>query len=200
MPTAYVRTSVCWRSHPIRGAKQKKYQAEIPQAANIANREKQCYTIKSVAHGADKMAKHNLTQAAKLAGISRSTIMRHIAEGKLTKEFDKNGKPCIDTSEIERSYGVKQSPDTPLDDPMNSLRTPIKKHRDSQLEDEIQALRQEKIEFLEKQLQDLRNERDQWQQEAHDWKRQAQSLLADQTSVSGADTSKQKKSWFGWKR
>ena len=58
------------------------------------------------------MAKVNLTQAAKLAGVGRSTLNRHIKEGKLSKALDDQGKPCVDTSELQRVYG-ELSHDTP---------------------------------------------------------------------------------------
>lgn len=126
------------------------------------------------------MAKHNLTQAAKLAGISRSTIMRHISDGKISKEIGKDGKPCVDTAEIERVYGVTQQDRDTQTVYLDSLRTPKKTQKDSALWDEVQELRQQKLEALEDQLKSMQEERDSWKQEAEDWKRQAQSLLTDQ--------------------
>jgi hypothetical protein len=125
------------------------------------------------------MAKHNLTQAAKLAGVSRSTIMRHLSEGKLSKEIGKDGKPCIDTSEIERVYGLTQSRKLSDTDAINTHKTHQIRHKDSALEVEVCALRQEKTALLEQQLRELREERDSWKKEAEDWKRQAQNLLSD---------------------
>lgn len=126
------------------------------------------------------MAQHNLTQAAKLAGISRSTIMRHISEGKLSKEIGKDGKPYVETSELERVYELIQSQKDSHAVSLNSLRTPPKTHQDSHLKRELKTLQQEKIATLEKQIEALQAERDNWQQEAQDWKLQAQSLLTDQ--------------------
>ena len=51
------------------------------------------------------MAKINLTQGAKLAGVSRSTLNRHIKEGKVSKVIGSDGKPSVDTSELARAYG-----------------------------------------------------------------------------------------------
>ena len=126
------------------------------------------------------MAKHNLTQAAKLAGISRSTIMRHISDGKISKEIGKDGKPCVDTAEIERVYGVTQQHRDTKTVSLDSLKTPQKTQKDSALWDKVQELRQQKLEALEDQLKSMQEERDSWKQEAEDWKRQAQSLLTDQ--------------------
>ena len=43
------------------------------------------------------MAQVNLTQGAKLASVSRSTLNRHIKEGKISKVTGKDGKPRVDT-------------------------------------------------------------------------------------------------------
>ncbi len=51
------------------------------------------------------MAKLNLSQAAKAVGKSRVTIWRHINAGKLSAARDRDGNPCIDTSELLRVYG-----------------------------------------------------------------------------------------------
>ena len=130
------------------------------------------------------MAQHNLTQAAKLAGVSRSTIMRHISEGKVSKVLGKDGKPYIETSELERNYGPIQSQKDSHHVSLNSYRTSKKSLQDSHLRGEIEALKQQKIVLLEKQIETLQTERDNWQREAHDWKQQAQSLLTDQRPAS----------------
>ena len=49
------------------------------------------------------MAKHTLTEAARLAGIARSTIYRHIETGRVSKEETADGA-VIDTSELLRAY------------------------------------------------------------------------------------------------
>lgn len=79
------------------------------------------------------MAQHNLTQAAKLAGISRSTIMRHITEGKVSKGIGKDGKPYIETSELERAYNLRQSQNSSEAVSVNTLGTPKKERQDSHL-------------------------------------------------------------------
>lgn len=62
------------------------------------------------------MAKHNITTAAKIAGVSRQTIHRHIKKGIISFEIDKNGKKCIDQAEIERYMDVTEKP--PKSDPV----------------------------------------------------------------------------------
>ena len=50
------------------------------------------------------MVQVNLTEGARLAGVSRSTLNRHIREGRITKVTGTDGKPCLDTEEIQRVY------------------------------------------------------------------------------------------------
>ena len=56
------------------------------------------------------MAKLSITAAAKLAGVSRSTLYRtYIDKGLLSVSKDQQGKRCIDTSELLRVFGTLQS-------------------------------------------------------------------------------------------
>lgn len=52
------------------------------------------------------MASHTVTEAAKLAGVTRRTIYRHITAGKLSATVTKDGHTQIDTSELLRVYGA----------------------------------------------------------------------------------------------
>ena len=52
------------------------------------------------------MRQINLTEAARLAGISRATLNRHIRSGHVIKSIDAAGKPFIGADELERVYGV----------------------------------------------------------------------------------------------
>ncbi len=55
------------------------------------------------------MAKVSITAAAKLAGVSRSTLYRtYIEKGLLSASKDQQGKRCIDTSELLRVFGTLQ--------------------------------------------------------------------------------------------
>ena len=55
------------------------------------------------------MAKVSITAAAKLAGVSRSTLYRaYIEKGLLSVSKDQQGKRCIDTSELLRVFGTLQ--------------------------------------------------------------------------------------------
>ena len=55
------------------------------------------------------MANISITAAAKLAGVSRSTLYRtYIDKGLLSVSKDQQGKRCIDTSELLRVFGTLQ--------------------------------------------------------------------------------------------
>jgi len=54
------------------------------------------------------MTKLNITQAAKVAGKDRSTIHRHIKQGKVSFDLDSEGNKVIDAAELIRVYGEIQ--------------------------------------------------------------------------------------------
>ena len=55
------------------------------------------------------MAKVSISAAANLAGVSRSTLYRtYIEKGLISVSKDQKGKPCIDTSELLRVFGILQ--------------------------------------------------------------------------------------------
>lgn len=56
------------------------------------------------------MSKHSISDAAKVVGKHRSTIQKHIREGKLSKLIDTEGNPYIETSELLRVYKNLESP------------------------------------------------------------------------------------------
>lgn len=110
------------------------------------------------------MAKHNISEAARLAGKSRSTLHRHIKSGKLSKETDHSGDPVIDTSELKRVYGDLSQPDEASTQDMEQPASSSK----FALDVEYAALQRENAA--------LREERDRWAAQAE----RLTSLLADQ--------------------
>lgn len=56
------------------------------------------------------MAKISISEAARLTGKNRSTLHRHINSGKLSKDFDNEGNPVLDTSELTRVYSTFKAP------------------------------------------------------------------------------------------
>lgn len=57
------------------------------------------------------MALHGVTEAAKLAGKSRPTIYKDLKSGKLSSTPGTEGRPRIETGELERVYGTLQRVD-----------------------------------------------------------------------------------------
>lgn len=57
------------------------------------------------------MASHSITEAAKLAGVTRRTIYRHIKAGKLSASVTGGDNTVIETSELLRVYGVLSQPE-----------------------------------------------------------------------------------------
>ncbi|MWF98362.1 DNA-binding protein [Escherichia coli] len=56
------------------------------------------------------MASHSVTEAAKLAGVTRRTIYRHIKAGKLSASVTDGDNTVIETSELLRVYGALSQP------------------------------------------------------------------------------------------
>lgn len=59
------------------------------------------------------MAKVNLSKAARLVGKNRTTIWRHINNGKILCEKNSDGLPFIDTTELIKVYGKLKENATP---------------------------------------------------------------------------------------
>ena len=104
---------------------------------------------------------YNLATAAAAAGINKSTVLRHIKAGKVSATRDANGGWCIDPAEFHRTF-------PPL--VTAGSEQPPKQQQDATADAMVSLLRE--------QLADMRQQRDHWQTEAADWKRQAQNLLA----------------------
>ena len=58
------------------------------------------------------MAEVTVSEAARLTGKGRSTIQRHIKNGKLSVGRDGAGNPLVDTSELMRVFGPIHLADT----------------------------------------------------------------------------------------
>ncbi len=102
------------------------------------------------------MAKLNLTQAAKAAGIARGTLYKHIDEGKISCQLDDKGKRVIDTSELMRVYGEIKQPETIQE---RSEERPTE-HKEAQAEADVVQVLRERIGDLEKHVEDLRQDKE----------------------------------------
>lgn len=119
------------------------------------------------------MPKVSISEAARLTGKPRSTLHRHIASGALSKESDGQGRPVLDISELERVYGplgqagVLQS---------GAVLHPATTKTVAADRVEIEGLRRENA-LLRGELEDVKREREKWQEEADSWRKQAIALL-----------------------
>jgi len=104
------------------------------------------------------MALHNISEAARLAGKSRSTVHRHIKEGKLSKVIGKDGSPAVETSELRRVYGDLSHQDSSEPAVIIHHDTPSETGSFTSMEVELAALRIER--------DNLREERDRWANQA----------------------------------
>ena len=102
------------------------------------------------------MALLTLTQAAKTAGIARSTLYRAIRNGRLSVVSQPNGSKGIDTSELQRVFGLLQSTtkptrqdDAPQDVALLQTRIDALERENGLLRDEIQASREREGKLLD---------------------------------------------------
>ena len=127
--------------------------------------------------------KLNKYQAAKAAGISRTTLDRHIKEGKISVGKDGTGKTVIDVAELERVYSevdmdntsqnvAGEQSETSNDNKAVHLELEILREYLDRMESDRDRERRQ----LENVIEDLRKDRDHWRQ-------QATALLPDQRAT-----------------
>ena len=102
------------------------------------------------------MALLTLTQAAKTAGIARSTLYRAIRNGHISVVSQPNGSKGIDTSELQRVFGPLQSAtkstrqsDAPQDVALLQARIDALERENKLLRDEVQASRVRESKLLD---------------------------------------------------
>ena len=102
------------------------------------------------------MALLTIAQAARTAGVARSTIYSHLRSGKLSAVRTPTGERRIDTSELTRVYSPVGSTtqsnvvsSTPLDVALLQARIEALEAQNRLLQDEVQAGREEKAKLLD---------------------------------------------------
>lgn len=127
------------------------------------------------------MAKVGAQRAAELTGKSKSTIQRAMNAGKVSYEMDSNGRRVIDVSELDRAFGLKQATASAN---QNSVERELEKAT-TMIEMERMKMRikmlEQQLETANTQIEDLQNQRDQWQKQA------SQMLITSQHSQKQAD-------------
>ena len=129
------------------------------------------------------MAVVSISQAAKMVRKGRQTLYNHNEKGKLSFTKTEDGKPGVDTSELQRVYGklhVRVDSETGQDsvkqDTSRQVETPEIDSMDKGLKAELQRIseqldsekteRRREREQLEDQIADLRQQRDKWEEQA----------------------------------
>ncbi len=128
------------------------------------------------------MAKVGAQRAAELTGKSKSTIQRAMNSGKLSFELDSNSRRVIDVSELDRVFGLvnTSSSDENLSTGQNEMQKASDMLEMERMKMKIQML-EDKIFAAEKQIEDLKSQRDQWQKQAQ------QVLITSQYSQKQAE-------------
>ena len=99
------------------------------------------------------------TQAAKAAGIGRSTLYRYLHKGKLSATQHPKGGRGIDTAELERVFGPLEQASTAQDIPLKHSERTQGEPKVSQEQHETNAFLRQQVLFLEQELVAAREER-----------------------------------------
>lgn len=130
------------------------------------------------------MSKIGIAKAAEVSGKTKATIQRAMNSGRLSFELDESGDKVIDMSELERVYG----PFRPAMDSEAIVRAELQRAQDM-LEVERMKMRvrglEDQLHMTQSQLDDMRDQRDQWQKQAQ------QILITNQMSQKQAEDLKQ---------
>ena len=120
------------------------------------------------------MAVHTVTEAAKLAGVTRRTIYRYIKRGKLSTVVTGSDATQIETSELLRVFGSLSQPEeskvstgSQVEEPEYVTRLMAEMSQLRDLVQRQQLLLEDKLETdrLREQMTGLQNERDEATQE-----------------------------------
>lgn len=118
-----------------------------------------------------------LGEAAKQAGISKSTLSRAIKSGKISASRGEDGSYSIDPAELFRVYPPQHathSGNVPMTRDATPTATPATPGEISALKAEIEGLKAQ-LALMREHAEDLKTQRDSWQKQAE----VAQRLLAD---------------------
>jgi hypothetical protein len=126
----------------------------------------------------DTMA-YSLGQAAKAAGISKTSLHRAIQKGRVSAAKNDNGSYEIEPSELHRVYPPVTDEDRSANPDLEQIRTPETAVETVVLRREVELLR-ERLADKETVIIDLKERLDQSEQERREKDRQLTALLTDQ--------------------
>jgi hypothetical protein len=135
------------------------------------------------------MTQHKVAEAATLVGITRSTLFRHIREGRVTSTLSNDGDKIVDTSELIRVYGelhpAPKAHSAHCDKP-----TPKEAHSSSAV---TVAVLEAKLEAAEAQLAEMREREAKYLDLIA-----AQSLKLIEKRIEHGNVEKAKRSWLNF--
>jgi hypothetical protein len=117
-------------------------------------------------------------QAAKAAGVSKTTIQRGIKSGRLSASRQDDGSYVIDPAELHRAFPRDGHAD-------GEMKQSVTANATGALQAEIAGLR-EQIALLKDERDDLRDDRDRWREQA------TRLLPAPQPAA--------RRGWWPWRR
>ena len=129
-----------------------------------------------------------LGQAAKEAGVSKTTISRAVKSGRISASRNDKGEYNIDPAELFRVYprnGVNGESDSSMERHATVVSPPALTVEIDLLKEKLRFMEEQNAHFKD-QISDLRDDRDSWRDQA----RASQLLLTD-----GRE---KKKKWFGF--
>lgn len=113
------------------------------------------------------MAKVGAQRAAELTGKSKSTVQRAMKSGKLSFEVDQNGRRVIDVAELERAFGLMpQDSEVAQQDAVNAELAKATQMLEIERMKMRVKMMEEQLEIAQTQIEDLKEQRDQWQKQA----------------------------------
>ena len=117
------------------------------------------------------MTKFNISQAAKNFDKDRSTIQRHIKQGKLSYDIDRVGHKVIDLTELIRAYGEPKhtAADTAV---------PPSKAMPQHAAPHTAAVFEEKIKGLEKQVEGLEQDQEERKERESELRKEIERQLS----------------------
>lgn len=92
------------------------------------------------------MARLKISEAARLVGLNRKTLYKHIKQGKVSSGVDSLGAKYIDAAELHRAYGdFPTIDDTPETATLETVVWELRQLREAHSEvlDELKALRED---------------------------------------------------------
>lgn len=128
------------------------------------------------------MAKVSISEGAKLAGVSRSTLNRHLKDGAISKHRDNSGRPFVDTSELLRFYGELSQENRTEQDTVGQHRTAQNGQYVSELERRLLAA-EAALDLERVRRESEEEQRSKAEEAAVHWRTQAERLtllLSDQ--------------------